>query len=314
MEYLRLLYTEYLFSPDPAVYRAHVQLFHFFPVVCILQSAITTPMGKTSVKSFLNLPGKLSWILMELISPLSFFLTFYLNTPTTPLKTLTSLPISHKILSILYLIHYLNRALISPLRAPAYAPAHIIVLLVATYFNYLNGYSLSSFLLLQQGQIPQTGVWRWKVRMILGVGLWIVGFWGNIWHEDVLYEIRRRAKREHLETARTKKEDGLGEGVERVLVPEQRRLVVKAENTGHVYEIPEGGLWEYCWHPHYFMEWIEWTGFLIAAGGWECAPAINFLVNEIASMTPRAFQGVEFYKRKFGRRLPERKAVVPFLL
>ncbi|KAF3121119.1 hypothetical protein TWF703_002046 [Orbilia oligospora] len=286
MEYLRLIYTDYLFSPDPEVYRAHVRLFHFFPVVCILQSAITTPMGKTSVKSFLNLPGKLSWILMELISPISFFLTFYLNNSQSPLKTLAALPISHKILSILYLIHYLNRALISPLRAPAYAPAHIIVLLVATYFNYLNGYSLSSFLLLQQGRVPQGGGWR-------------------------------RAKREHLESAKAKKEDGLGEGVERVLVADGKRLVVRAENSGHVYEIPEGGLWEYCWHPHcgkYFMEWIEWTGFLIAAGGWECAPAINFLVNEIASMTPRAFQGVEFYKRKFGRKLPERKAVVPFLL
>ncbi|KAF3222922.1 hypothetical protein TWF106_005350 [Orbilia oligospora] len=317
MEYLRLIYTDYLFSPDPEVYRAHVRLFHFFPVVCILQSAITTPMGKTSVKSFLNLPGKLSWILMELISPISFFLTFYLNNSQSPLETLAALPISHKILSILYLIHYLNRALISPLRAPAYAPAHIIVLLVATYFNYLNGYSLSSFLLLQQGKVPQAegggGGW-WVVRFGVGVVMWVVGFLGNIWHEDVLYEIRRRAKREHLESAKAKKEDGLGEGVERVLVADAGRLVVRAENSGHVYEIPEGGLWEYCWHPHYFMEWIEWTGFLIAAGGWECAPAINFLVNEIASMTPRAFQGVEFYKRKFGKKLPERKAVVPFLL
>ncbi|KAK6347626.1 hypothetical protein TWF718_005465 [Orbilia javanica] len=312
MEYLRLIYTDYLFSPDPAIYRAHVQLFHFFPVVCIFQSMITTPMGKTSVKSCLNLPGKLSWILMELISPVSFFLTFYLNT-TAPLTALANLPISHKILTILYLIHYTNRAIISPLRAPAYAPAHIIVLLVATYFNYLNGYSLSSFLLLQQGSIPQNGG-IWIVRFGVGVVLWVVGFVGNIWHEDVLYEIRRRAKREHLESAKGKKEDGLGEGVERVLVGDGKRLVVRAENSGHVYEIPEGGLWEYCWHPHYFMEWVEWTGFLIAAGGWECAPAINFLVNEIASMTPRAFQGVEFYKRKFGRMLPQRKAVVPFLL
>ncbi|KAK6518906.1 hypothetical protein TWF281_003596 [Arthrobotrys megalospora] len=312
MEYLRLIYEDYLFSPDPAVYRAHVQLFHFFPVVCILQSMITTPMGKTSVKSFLNLPGKLSWILMELISPISFFLTFYLNSPS-PLTTLTNLPITHKILTVLYFIHYANRALISPLRAPAYAPAHIIVLIIATYFNYLNGYSLSSFLILKQGVIPQTtGSW-WELRFTIGVCLWVIGFWGNIWHEDVLYEIRRRAKREHLESARGKKEDGLGEGVERVVVP-GKRFVVRAENSGHVYEIPEGGLWEYCWHPHYFMEWVEWTGFLIAAGGWECAPAVNFLVNEIASMTPRAFQGVEFYKRKFGRRLPKRKAVVPFLV
>lgn len=60
------------------------------------------------------------------------------------------------------------------------------------------------------------------------------------------------------------------------------------------------------------MEWIEWTGFLIATG-WS-PPVVNFLVNEIVSMTPRGFQGLKFYKQKFGERTPDRKAVVPFLL
>ncbi|KAF3934706.1 hypothetical protein ABW20_dc0105772 [Dactylellina cionopaga] len=311
MEYLRLLCSEYLFSPDASIYKIHVQLFHFFPVVCCLQSVITTPMGKTSVKSFLNLPGKFSWILMELISPVSFFLTLYLNKPD-PVATMLALPTTHKILTCLYFVHYLNRALISPLRAPAYAPAHIIVLIIATYFNYLNGYSLGSFFLLQQGQVAESGSF-WVIRFAIGVAVWAVGFAGNVWHEDVLYEIRRRAQREHLERARRKKDDGVGEGVELVDAGEGR-LVVRAENSGHIYEVPRGGLYEYCWHPHYFMEWIEWAGFLIAAGGWNCPPAINFLVNEIASMTPRAFQGVEFYKQKFGRRMPKRKAVVPFIL
>ncbi|KAK6524244.1 hypothetical protein TWF694_005900 [Orbilia ellipsospora] len=307
MEQFKLLCSHYLFSPDPAIYRAHVTLFHFFPLICILQSIIITPMGKTSIKSILNLPGKLSWILMELVSPTSFLLTFFLNTPS-PIATLNALPTSHKILTVLYLIHYLNRALISPLRAPAYAPAHIIVLIIGTYFNYLNGYSLGSFFLLQQGTVPH----GW-LRFIIGVVVWVVGFWGNVWHEDLLYEIRRRARREHLERAKGKKDDGVGKGVE-VLEVGEGRLVVRGENNGHIYEVPQGGLYQYCWHPHYFMEWVEWAGFLIAAGGWQCPPAINFLVNEIASMTPRAFQGLEFYKQKFGRKTPNRKAVVPFLL
>jgi len=90
------------------------------------------------------------------------------------------------------------------------------------------------------------------------------------------------------------------------------RLVVKVQRTGQIYEIPQGGLYKYCWHPHYFMEWIEWTGFLIATG--PSPPVINFLVNEIAAMTPRAFQGLIWYREKFGRKLPQRKAVIPFLL
>ncbi|EWC45879.1 hypothetical protein DRE_04886 [Drechslerella stenobrocha 248] len=301
VEYLRGV----IFAPDATIWRAHVRLFHFFPVVCVLQALITTPMGKTSIKSRLNLPGKVSWILMELVSPVSFFLTLFLNV-THPLAALHALPMLHKVLVGLYVVHYTNRALISPLRAPAYAPAHIIVLFAGTLFNYLNGYGLAGWLLLQHGQVEAVDA-RGVVRFTVGVLLWAVGFAGNIWHEDVLYEIRRRVKRRETDAAARKKSDeevksdAEGEG----------RLAVRAAN-GHIYEVPQGGLYEYCWHPHYFMEWVEWAGFLIAAG-W-CPPAVNFLVNEVALMTPRAFQGVEFYRARFGRRTPRRKAVVPFLL
>ncbi|KAJ6257207.1 hypothetical protein Dda_8094 [Drechslerella dactyloides] len=297
---------EVVFSPDAAVWRAHVRLFHFFPMLCPLMAAITTPMGKTSISSILNLPGKLSWMLMELVSPLSFCLTIYLNCQS-PLSTLAALPTTHKVLTTLYFIHYANRAIISPLRAPAYAPAHIVVLLIASAFNYLNAYGLAGWLL-WHGRINTDG-FAGKVRFAVGVAVWAVGFAGNVWHEDVLYEIRRRAKREDA-VLRDRKKTDVGGGMQVVDTGEDR-LVVRAPN-GHIYEVPQGGLYEYCWHPHYFMEWVEWTGYLIAAG-W-CPPAVNLLVNEIALMTPRAFQGVEFYRARFGRRMPVRRAVVPFFL
>lgn len=170
---------------------------------------------------------------MELISPASFLLTLYLN-KSNPVQTLMALPSTHKILTSLYLVHYCNRALISPLRAPAYAPAHVIVLIVATYFNYLNGYSLGGWFLLQHGKVDESGPF-WKARFAFGVITWVIGFIGNIWHEDVLYEIRRRAKREHLEEANRKKDDSIGQGVELVDAG-KGRLVVRAENSGHIYE------------------------------------------------------------------------------
>ncbi|KAF3906995.1 hypothetical protein ABW21_db0207822 [Orbilia brochopaga] len=301
---------ESMFSSDVAVWRAHVRLFHFFPLLCPLMSVITTPMGKTSINSIFNLPGKFSWMLMELVSPASFLLTLFLNSPA-PLATLAALPFTHKVLTALYFIHYTNRAIISPLRAPAYAPAHIVVLLIGTSFNYLNAYGLAGWLL-WHGRVDAADSLG-KLRFAVGVAMWAIGFAGNVWHEDVLYEIRRRAKREAAQLGARKKRDendSVGKGMQ-VLDAGKDRLVVRGDN-GHIYEVPQGGLYEYCWHPHYFMEWFEWTGYLIAAG-W-CPPAVNFLVNEIALMTPRAFQGVEFYRARFGRRMPARKAVVPFLL
>jgi 3-oxo-5-alpha-steroid 4-dehydrogenase 1 len=52
---------------------------------------------------------------------------------------------------------------------------------------------------------------------------------------------------------------------------------------------------------------------MIAGGGpVNFLPAAMFVVNEIATMGPRALQGKRWYSKKFGDRAPrERKAVVP---
>ncbi|KAK6358893.1 hypothetical protein TWF696_000072 [Orbilia brochopaga] len=238
---------EHMFSPDAAVWRAHVRFFHFAPIVCAPMALITTPMGKTSVNSIFNLPGKLSWILMELVSPLSFLMTVYRNSATL-LATMAALPAAHKVLTALYFIHYAHRALISPLRAPSYAPAHIVVLLFASAFNYLNAYGLAGWLL-RHGHVDVEGAGG-QLRFAAGVAIWAIGFAGNVWHEDILYEIRRRAKREAAQLAARKKRDGdgVGDGMQE-LDAGKDRLVVRADN-GHIYEVPQGGLYEYCWHPH----------------------------------------------------------------
>lgn len=54
---------------------------------------------------------------------------------------------------------------------------------------------------------------------------------------------------------------------------------------------------------------------MIAGGGpANFVPAAIFLVNEIATMGPRALQGRRWYLKKFGDKAPVRKAVVPGLL
>jgi 3-oxo-5-alpha-steroid 4-dehydrogenase 1 len=54
---------------------------------------------------------------------------------------------------------------------------------------------------------------------------------------------------------------------------------------------------------------------MIAGGGpLKFLPATLFVVNELATMVPRALQGKRWYLKKFGDKAPERKAAIPGLL
>lgn len=133
--------------------------------------------------------------------------------------------------------------------------------------------------------------------MELGMMIWALGFFANIFHDDELREIRRAALRSQKARAaqQDEKEKG-GKGVEKV------------------YMIPQNGLFELILYPHYLCEWIEWGGFWLMAGS-GCVPARNFVLNEIATMLPRALQGKQWYIERFGKdKVGEKKAVIPWLL
>jgi 3-oxo-5-alpha-steroid 4-dehydrogenase 1 len=54
---------------------------------------------------------------------------------------------------------------------------------------------------------------------------------------------------------------------------------------------------------------------MIAGGGpVNFLPAALFIINEIATMAPRALQGKRWYLKKFGSKAPQRKIVVPGVL
>lgn len=86
-----------------------------------------------------------------------------------------------------------------------------------------------------------------------------------------------------------------------------------------------------CRYPNYLSEWVEWTGFAIAATSLHAAatpyhalglgstgvytPPWLFVAAEIAVMLPRALSGHAWYQQKFDGRYPrERKAIIPYLL
>ena len=294
--------------------------------------------------------GRYSWIFMELVAPITFFLALKksaLSFYRVPLPD----PFSPQgILVTLFLLHYLNRALLGPLRTPSRSKSHIVVTLVGVSFNLANGYLMGSYLSSPYSRIYTGGQHAFdRTSFRVGILLGGVGFIGNIVHDEILLDIRRKAQ--------AKKEKEAAE----------RKPGDKPAPTGEYYGIPSGLLYEYVSYPNYFCEWIEWFGFALAASplpiyfdeqAIRSAPSLLasagiiletlkntllpllspltwldvvrqppyffavaltppwiFLLNEMLTMLPRAIKGHAWYKERFGDSYPkDRKAIIPFLL
>ncbi|GAA94182.1 uncharacterized protein L969DRAFT_16404 [Mixia osmundae IAM 14324] len=239
---------------------------------------INAPFGKFAMdRSYLNLNGNTAWLVMEFVSPLTFVLsvcgpplsgrpftwqfeaqksifgasfsdTLAELTPTLPtLDLLNALTLPSKVLAILFIVHYANRSVISTLRQPtARAPIHFLPFIMACFFNLANGFLMGSWvggrtrtttsMFLtggQRGGLP--GDAAASPLFWLGISLWLFGFVGNLVHDEILYNLRRAKQ---------------GETRPRYSIP-----------RGLMYDAPFGGIS----HPAYLCEWIEWTGYALAA-------------------------------------------------
>ena len=124
--------------------------------------------------------------------------------------------------------------------------------------------------------------------------LWAWSLLAVVCHDDELREIRRLALRMQKAMA-----DGKGRSV---------------QGVKKFYVVPQNGLFYYILYPHFLCEWFEWAAFWMI-GGWDCHPARTFLINEVATMLPRALHGRQWYLKRFGKeRVDGRKAVIPALL
>lgn len=163
-----------------------------------------------------SLPGKWGWFVMEFVSPIMFIASVMITRPTwTPFQV---------ILTSAWLIHYVNRSIIYPLRATSMAPLHVLAFLCSIVFNMINGYTNGMWIGRHSNSIHQYKFW-------VGISLWAVGFVSNIHHDTLLFKLRKRTRQD------------------------------KQKNK---YSIPHGGLFEYVSCPNYLSETMEWIGFTIA--------------------------------------------------
>lgn len=275
-----------------------MNIWRLFPLVTAAQWIIKWyPAGKTSTDSRLNLPGKWAWLTME--APAFITLLYIMRTLPKELN-LSFLPWQNWAMAGLYTAHYIYRAIIFPLINPSMSPIHPLVWLMAAGFNVTNALAIGGWL---AGHGPVTmSYWDGRGSYVpLGMALWALGLMGNMYHDDQLREIRRKAKRKQQKQ-------------QQEVDKQQQEANKPSRGVDKVYMIPENGLFSFILYPHYLCEWIEWSGFWLA-GGRAFTPARTFLLNEITTMLPRALQGKQWYIDKFGKEaVGARGAIIPGLL
>lgn len=244
-------------------------------------------MGKTSGNSVFNIPGRIAWFTMEIPSIITIV---YTMNHLTAKHDITDLPWQNKVLAGLYVLHYVYRAVLFPFLQPSMSPIHVVVWASAISFQLTNATCIGSWLA-AYGPTTQE---EWNaqgfsvLRFAVGLVVFYIGLTSNYFCDEELREIRRNEQRRQARLA-----DQGKKGIEK-----------------H-YSVPNNGLFKYMLYPHYFMEWIEWLGFWIAAG-WSCGPARAFLLAEFFAMLPRAVSGKKWYMEKFGEeKIKGKYAVIP---
>ncbi|KAK4120900.1 3-oxo-5-alpha-steroid 4-dehydrogenase [Parathielavia appendiculata] len=285
------------FPPTRENYDRILSVWIWFPVAASLQWLVSWyGMGKTSVSSRLNLPGRIGWLTMEIPGFLTLLYHMHALTPAAKNNNFKEqeegFPWQNQVLAALFVLHYVYRAILFPFLQPSMSPLHLVIWLSGAAFQVINGMMLGSWLA-AYGPTTQAEWTRQlapfgTAQFAAGIALFYVGLAANYYHDDELREIRRRVLRR------------------------QRQQAGKATaSVDKHYEIPQAGLFKVMLYPHYFVEWVEWFGFWMATG-WGCVPARCFLFNEIAAMLPRAVSGRKWYAERFGEeKIRGRWAVIP---
>ncbi len=179
---------------------------------------ISAPYGRHSRPGWgPALPAWLGWMAMETASPLALSLWFFIGNPRPAPAAL--------VLWGLWMLHYLNRAWIYPLRIHGRRrPMAVSVVTMAVFFNatngYLNGRALN--LLGARYGLP----WLLDPRFLAGLIVFVLGWAINVRSDAILRALRPAG-------------DGQG------------------------YRIPRGGLFERVSSANYFGEIVEWTGWAL---------------------------------------------------
>ncbi|TKY65897.1 Steroid 5-alpha-reductase DET2 [Spatholobus suberectus] len=209
---------------DSSLFRhSLLALFFIAPPTFLSLAFLQAPYGKHHRPGWgPSLPPPLAWFLME--SP-----TLWLTLLLFPHGRHASNPRALLLIAP-FLLHYLNRTLLYPLRLllTAAKPSSgfpLSIALAAFAFNSLNSYLQARSV----SHYDDYGEGRFWCRFVLGLSVFVFGMGINVWADRVL-------------------------------------LRLKSEGKGYV--VPRGGLFELVACPNYFGEIVEWLGWAVMTWSW----------------------------------------------
>ncbi|GHJ89849.1 hypothetical protein NliqN6_6251 [Naganishia liquefaciens] len=242
-----------------------LKLYHTFPLhspVTLLymdapwgRFAYNQQRGREGRRAWGDLDGNLAWAFMEIVSPITF--------TTTILRSggFQKLSLPTVAAACMFLIHYAHRAIISPLiLAPKRSPQHIWVTASSVFFNLLNGYMMGSFI--ASDPLPSSA-FHTRRFWLCTLG-WLIGFLGNVYHDELLHDLRHPSLLLSLlgwsrySRVRKGKAKATAEQIDAdagTAHDAQRRDGGGRDET---YKIPRGGLFYWIAFPNYTCEWFEW--------------------------------------------------------
>ncbi|KAJ2747047.1 hypothetical protein GGI20_000851 [Coemansia sp. BCRC 34301] len=238
-----------------------------------------SPYGSQSkYQGTLALNGRVTWILMELVSPAALLYSYLSMDLFVPTPRSASRSLLTHAFCMLWVLHYANRALVYPLRQASRKPMHIGIGLGSCVFNSINGYLNGRwFSVFSDALYNESYLYTHKCRVALGVCLFVLGMAGNVYHDNILLRLRRPA----------------------------------AGKSNNRYSVPDGGLFAVVSCPHYFCEVVEWTGFAILT---RSPAAWTFALATLCNLLPRAYSIHKWYIREFPKYPKDRKAMIPHVV
>ena len=218
------------------------------------------------------LPAKLAWFFME--SPNLWIpgvvYVHYAN------EACANNPYNNKLIAM-FVLHYINRTMLYPLRMPKDAnPMPISICLMAFIYCIWNALTQSLALGIVNCSDTISGSVVASSRFFIGVIVFFTGFGINVHADSTLLHLRGKP--------------------------------VNGKRQG--YKIPRGGMFEFVSCANYFGEILEWAGFALASGS---VAGAAFAIFTFCNIGPRAYNHHKWYLQKFDDYPMSRKAVIPFL-
>ena len=174
---------------------------------------------------------------------------------------------------LLFELHYFHRSFIFPLQIRGNGTMPLSIILMGALFNTLNAFMQGGWIFYLSPKEYYPANWLLSLPFLLGTAVFFFGMAVNIRSDSIIRNLR------------------------------------KPGDTAHY--LPKGGMFKYVTSANYFGEFVEWTGFALAASN---TAAWVFVLWTAANLVPRAHAIHRKYRSEFGdAAVGNRKRIIPYI-